>query len=122
MKSILPGLIQPSGLNVNYISHDVMVIEKYKNDPLVHNKISVSLFYAAMSAAKYSLIHASELSIPTLLLHGSEDLLTSPDGSREFAGKTDMVELKVWEGGYHELHNEPFKEEVFKYILNWIRG
>jgi alpha-beta hydrolase superfamily lysophospholipase len=120
MKYIIPGLIQPTGLNVNHISHDMGVVEKYKKDPLVHDKISVSLFDSAMSAAKYSLIHASELNIPTLLLHGSEDLITSPDGSREFAGKTAMVELKVWKGGYHELHNETFKEEVFKFIIDWI--
>ncbi len=48
----MPGLIQPSGLNVNHISHDVTVVEKYKNDPLVHDKISVSLFDGAMTAAK----------------------------------------------------------------------
>jgi acylglycerol lipase len=28
--------------------------------------------------------------------------------------------LKIWEGGYHELHNEPFKNDVFKFIINWI--
>jgi alpha-beta hydrolase superfamily lysophospholipase len=120
MKYIAPGLTQPSGLDANHISHDVKAVEKYKMDPLVHDKISVSLFDAAMSAAKYSLIHASELNIPTLLLHGSEDLITSPDASREFAGKTAKVELKVWNGGYHELHNETFKEEVFKFIIDWI--
>ena len=60
MRFILPGLIQPSGLNVSYISHDPAVVEKYKNDPLVHGKISVSLFHGAMSAAKYSLDHASD--------------------------------------------------------------
>ena len=121
MKSLIPDYIQPSGLNVRHISHDDAVVEKYSNDPLVHDKISVSLFDAAMSSAKYSLAHASGLKIPTLLLHGSDDLITSPEGSREFAGKTSMVELKIWEGGYHELHNEPFKDEVFKYILGWIK-
>jgi alpha-beta hydrolase superfamily lysophospholipase len=120
MKYLVPGLIQPSGLNISHISRDETVVEKYKNDPLVHGKISVSLFYEAMSAARYSLLHASELKIRTLLMHGSNDLLCSPEGSREFAAKTDMAELKIWEGGYHELHNEPFKEEVFKYIINWI--
>ncbi len=117
---ILPGLVQPAGLIVNQISHDGNVVEKYKSDPLVHDKISVGLFYSAMNAAKYSLAHASELKIPTLLIHGSDDLICSPEASKEFAGKTDMVELKIWDGGYHELHNEPFKEEVFRYILNWI--
>jgi alpha-beta hydrolase superfamily lysophospholipase len=30
--------------------------------------------------------------------------------------------LKIWDGGYHELHNEPFKDEVFKYIIDWIKS
>ena len=121
MKNLIPGLIQPSGLNINHISHDETVVEKYSNDPLVHGKISVSLFASAMTAAKYSLAHASELKIPTLLMHGSDDMICSPEGSREFAEKTNMVELKIWNGGYHELHNEKFKEEVFKYIMDWIK-
>jgi len=120
MKHLIPGLVQPSGLIVSHISHDEVIVEKYKNDPLVHGKISVSLFTEAMSAGKHSLEHASELKTPTLILHGSKDMLTSPDASSEFAGKTNMVELKIWEGGYHELHNEPFKEEVFRYIMAWI--
>jgi alpha-beta hydrolase superfamily lysophospholipase len=121
VKHLMPGLIQPSGLNVNHISHDMNVVEKYKNDPLVHDKISVALFDGAMTSARYSLTHASELKVHTLILHGSDDMITSPEGSKEFAGKTNLVEFKIWDGGFHELHNEPFKEEVFKYILNWIR-
>ena len=120
MKAIYPGLIQPSGLNVNDLSHDVSVVEKYKNDPLVHDKISVGLFASAMSAASYSLENASSLKVKTLLMHGSDDHICSPDGSREFAAKTNKVELKIWEGGFHELHNEPFNDEVFTYIMGWI--
>ncbi|MCX6325822.1 MAG: lysophospholipase [Bacteroidia bacterium] len=120
MKNLLPGLILPSGLNANHLSQDETVVEKYKTDPLVHGKISIGLFHGIMAAAKYSLVHASELKIPTLILHGSNDLIISTEGSREFAERTAMVELKIWDGGYHELHNEPFKDEVFKYILNWI--
>lgn len=122
MKYIMPGLVQPSGLNVSHISHDPKVIEKYKNDPLVHDRISVSLFDGAVNAAKFSLSNAAELKVPTLLFHGSDDQITSPAGSREFAGKSDKVKLKIWEGGYHELHNETFKDDVFRYILDWINN
>jgi len=120
MKTLAPGLIQDSGLDTSFISHDKVEVEKYINDPLVHGKISVSLFSGAMAAAKNSLDNAGDLKIPTLLMHGTDDMITSPEGSREFAGKTDKVELKLWERGYHELHNEIFKDEVFKYIMNWI--
>jgi acylglycerol lipase len=120
MKNLLPGLVQSSGLNADFISHDKSAVEKYTSDPLVHGKISVGLFSGAMSAGEYSLTHASELKIPTLLMHGTDDMLTSPEASREFAANTDKVELKIWAGGYHELHNETFRDEVFKYIVNWI--
>jgi alpha-beta hydrolase superfamily lysophospholipase len=122
MKNLVPGLVQPTGLNVSHISHDKAVIENYKTDPLIHDMCSVSLYNEAMKAAKYSLEHASELKIPTLLIHGSDDQINSPDGSREFAEKSDNVTLKIWEGGYHELHNETFKDDVFRYILDWINN
>jgi acylglycerol lipase len=122
MKFILPGLTQPSGLVVEHISHDNEVVDMYKSDPLIHGLISVSLFNNAIRAGNNALKHASDLKVQALLLHGSEDKICSPEGSKEFASKSGMVELKIWEGGYHELHNEPFKEEVFKFILAWIDG
>ena len=122
MKGILPGLIQPSGLVVDHISHDPAVVEKYKSDPLVHDKISVSLFHSAMSAADYALSHAAELKVPLLLMHGSDDQICSPAGSRESASKTNLAEVKIWEGGYHELHNETFRDEVFSYLMKWLNS
>ncbi len=122
LRLILPGLTQPSGLVVDHISHDRKEVEKYAADPLIHDKISVSLFHSTISAADHSLTHAAELKVPLLLMHGSDDLICSPEGSREFASRAPGVELKIWEGGYHELHNETFKEEVFDYLIKWINS
>jgi alpha-beta hydrolase superfamily lysophospholipase len=122
MKSIVPGLTQKSGLKVEYISHDKDVVDKYKSDPLVHDLISVGLFNSAADAATHALNNAAELTVKTLLMHGSDDMITSPAASREFADKSKTVFFRTWEGGYHELHNEPFKQEVFDYIINWIEG
>jgi acylglycerol lipase len=120
MKHILPGLILSSGLVVNHLSHDKDVVDSFIADPLTHDKISVSLGYSSMAAARNSLAHAAELIVPLLLMHGGGDLICSPDGSREFASKTKMADLKIWDGGYHELHNEPFRKDVFDYLMNWI--
>jgi alpha-beta hydrolase superfamily lysophospholipase len=120
IKNIFPGLVQPSGLVVEHISHDIEVVNKYKSDPLNHDKISVSLFYGAMSSAANALQNASRLKTPLLLIHGSDDKICSPEGSREFASKTTLAEFRMWEKGYHELHNEVFRKEVFDFIMNWI--
>jgi alpha-beta hydrolase superfamily lysophospholipase len=120
MKNLMPGLVQNAGLNVSHLSHNVVVGDNYKSDPLVHYKISLSLFHSAMNAARNSLKRASDLKIPTLVMHGSDDLITSPESSREFVKKSGKAVLRIWEGGYHELHNESFKDEVFKFIIDWI--
>ena len=122
MNKLYPSLTQPSGLVVSHISHDQTVVDAYISDPLNHDKISAGLFHSADAAASYSLLHAEDLKIPLLLLHGSDDQISSPQGSRDFASKTKMAELKIWDGGYHELHNEPFKDEVFMCIMNWINS
>jgi alpha-beta hydrolase superfamily lysophospholipase len=121
LKHIMPGLVQSSGLEVSDLSHNGTISDAYEKDPLVHGRISVSLFVSTMNAGEHSLKHASELKVPTLLLHGSDDRICSPQASREFASKSPMVDLKIWDGGYHELHNEPFKDEVFRFIMSWLR-
>lgn len=122
MKHVFPSLVQSTGLNTADLSRDTDVIDNYKADPLTHGKISVSLFHSAMNAAANSLENAGSLTIPLLLMHGSADRICSPEGSREFSSKTSMVELKIWDDAYHELHNELIKEEVFTYIVNWIKS
>jgi acylglycerol lipase len=120
MKRLYPSLILPTGLIVSNLSHDQKVVDAYISDPLNHGKISIGLLYSAITAGEYSLLHAKDLKIPLLLMHGSDDQITSPQCTRDFASKTNLSELKIWEGGYHELHNETFKDDVFSYFVNWI--
>ena len=57
-------------------------------------------------------------------MHGKADRSTYASGSVEFAkraGETNRdVTLKLWEGMYHELHNEPERKEVFKVMIEWM--
>jgi alpha-beta hydrolase superfamily lysophospholipase len=105
---------------VEHISHDPEEVAKYKSDPLVHDNCSVSLFHSSMSSGKYVIKHSGELKVPTLILHGSDDKITSPEGSREFASGNKYTDIRIFEGGYHELHNELFRNDVFDFILKWI--
>ncbi|MFO7621083.1 MAG: alpha/beta hydrolase [Bacteroidales bacterium] len=120
MKFIMPGLVMPSGLIPSQLTHDKSLVEDYTNDPLVHFRISVALFYGTIRAAGQSLANSAELATPVLLLHGSDDPITSPEGSRKFAAKTELAELRIFEGGFHGLHYETFREEVFTVIIDWI--
>jgi alpha-beta hydrolase superfamily lysophospholipase len=120
MNRLFPSFTQSSGLIVNHISHDQQVVKDYLADPLNHNKISAGLFHSASTAGNYSLQHAGELRIPILIMHGADDLITSPKATGDFASRTKLAELKIWDGGYHELHNEVFRDEVISFTEGWI--
>ena len=65
--------------------------------------------------------HSSEFRLPLLLMHGSVDRITSPDASREFArAGGSHITLQIWDGCYHEIHNEADQEEAFKLMVIWM--
>ncbi len=123
MARIAPGFTQPSGLDVTGLSRDVCVVQAYTSDPLVHNKISAGSFVAFHAAGYWALEHAPEWRLPTLLLHGGADRLTSPQASREFAERAGaIVNLHILEGLYHEIHNEPEQEQVLAVMLDGLKA
>jgi len=123
VKGILPALGQPTNLDASSISRDKAVVETYMKDPLVHGRITPSLFVEIDEAAKWALDNAAELTLPLLIFHGTEDKLTSHDASKEFAAKAKGdVTWKSWEGLYHECHNEPEQQQVFQLMIDWINA
>jgi alpha-beta hydrolase superfamily lysophospholipase len=121
MNGIAPGFIQHSKLKTQGLSHDQVVVAAYDNDPLVHDKISARLFMAIYESGLWALDHAAEFPLPLLLMHGAADPITSAKASQEFAQRAgNKVTLKVWDGMYHEIHNELGKAEVFKTMLTWL--
>ena len=120
--AIFPGFTQDGSLDLAALSRDPAVGEAYANDPLIKNKISASLFLSILNGGQEVLQQARMLRIPLLLLHGSEDRLSDVSASQEFfsaAGVEDKT-LKIYEGFYHELHNEPEMAEVLETMNSWI--
>lgn len=122
--SLLPSMIIPTGLDPATISRDPEVVHRYINDPLVHGKTSLGLGKATVEAVDLCFERAGEFNLPLLIMHGKKDTLVYPSGSEDLArlaGKTNKdVTLKLWEGLYHEIHNEPEKEDVFKVMIEWL--
>ncbi|MCB0106262.1 MAG: lysophospholipase [Caldilineaceae bacterium] len=105
------------------ISRDPVVLEENKNDALVHHGgIPVSTGLAMARAVDYVQQHMGEFSLPLLLLHGTADRMVTPEGSKQLyaqAATTDK-QLKLYEGLYHELLNEPEKAEILEDIVAWL--
>lgn len=121
INKIYPTYTQNNGLNPNHISSVSIEVEKYKNDPLVHNKITSNTGLEMIKAAKFLNDFHGELPIPTLLMHGGDDKIIATAGSHSFSERVKGdVTFKEWKGLYHEIHNESNNEEVFEFTLRWI--
>lgn len=121
MKGIIPGFTQPNGLAVEQISRDQAVVEKYKADPYVHDRLTAITGMSMLESAAILNKYEGSFPVPLLLMHGGEDGITSPQASEDFAGRiTGDVTFKKWDGLYHEIHNEPEQEAVFATIVGWI--
>jgi len=121
MRSLWPTLALSNEIDRQALSRDPEVVRAYNDDPLVHDRLSTRLGMDMLQSGLWSLEHAAEFALPLLLMHGSADRLTSAQASREFAAQAgDGCTLRIWDGFYHEIHNEPEQGQVFAYLLEWL--
>lgn len=122
LNGIWPALTLSNDLDPMELSHDPLVGKSYLEDPLVHGKISVGVFNSAISQGTWALKNAGSLKFPTLIMHGTEDRLTSHKASERFAIEAgSLATLKIWEGLRHEIHNENIRDEVLGFMCEWIK-
>ena len=114
------GMMQ---LDANDISRDPEVVKVYQNDPLVFNgKTPVRLMAEMLKAMIRVDQDMEKISLPILILQGTEDVLALPVGAKKLhqqAGSTDKT-LMLYEGLYHEVFNEPEHEQVLGDVAAWL--
>ena len=120
LQKIAPAFTMGNELDVNALSRDKNEVQKYINDPLVHDKISPNYSLTFMETGIWAINNADKLSVPTLIIHGTGDRLTSHEASEAFALNNNKVNLKLIQGGYHELHNDLCKQELIEASISWI--
>jgi len=119
LSGILPALSQSNELDPNWLSRDKLIVKRYVNDPLVHNKITLSAANILFQRAEILNNYSKQISDKVLIIHGLYDKITDPAASQAFAGRTG-IDFYGADGLFHELHNEPEQIEIFNYICNWL--
>ncbi len=120
MNRLWPAFTLPNGLELAAISRDPAVVAAYQADPLVHDRLSARLGVSLLETGEWAIANAGQFPLPLLLMHGTADRLTSHEASQAFASKAPTCTLKLWDGLYHETHNEPEKQEVIGFVVDWL--
>ena len=116
------GLVR---LEADGVSRDPAVVRAYRSDPLVFTgKITARLGTELLQAMDRVLAEAPKIRTPLLILQGAADKLVDPQGAQvlfDRVGSTDKA-IKVYEGLYHEVFNEPEHDRVLGDVEKWLAG
>ena len=125
MIRLLSALVPTLGvlqLDASGVSRDPAEVEKYVSDPLVHHGKMTARKVAELFRGMHRIqAEAKRITLPLLILHGGEDAMTTPEGSRflhDAVGSKDKT-LTIYPGLYHEIFNEPEREEIFRDLAAW---
>ena len=92
-------------------------------DTLIGNEKQPTDTLAAMVRADELLEKSfASMTLPVLILHGTDDKATKPSGSQQFFDTVGSIDktLKLYEGGYHDLLNDTDREQVMADVSAWI--
>ncbi len=124
LSSVAPNLTMPAGVDVSLLSHDPVVCDAYKTDPLVHGLVSVSMGMGLLAAGEEAVRNADRIRVPLFMGHGENDGIASPHGTVDFFRRAGSVDkrLRLYKGLYHEIMNETprLRQEVLEDYREWI--
>jgi alpha-beta hydrolase superfamily lysophospholipase len=108
------------------VSRDPAVVRAYEQDPLVfHGSVPSRTAVELLSAMDSVAARASQLRLRVLAQHGTADRLVPLGGVQpvyQRLGEQRLRSLRIYEGLYHEIYNEPERERVLADLLSWLEA
>jgi len=124
LSMIIPkaGLIQ---LDAKGVCRDPTVVDAYVNDPLVcTGKATARLGAELLKTMQRVTKQATKIKLPIMIVQGSDDKLVDPSGAQllyDLVSSRDKT-IKLYNGFYHEVFNEPEHEQVLNDVKKWIEA
>ncbi|ANE45029.1 phospholipase [Paenibacillus swuensis] len=121
---VFPSFSASTGIREEQLTRDASIASQFKKDPLKVGKVSLRWYWEFTQAIAAAHRHSASFpEIPLLVMQGGSDLVVDKHAVKRWY---DMVatkdkEYKEWDGLYHEIFNEPERDEVFNYAAAFIQ-
>ena len=106
-------------LDLKKLSHNYLIYKNYIKDPLCSLKVNSRLLLKVLEAGLEALGQASPVKCKVYGAIGSGDALVAVDSTVNFFKKLNREDhLKIYKGGFHELHNEipEYRDRYLDYL------
>lgn len=116
------GIIQ---LDAEGICRDPVVVDAYVNDPLVYTgKITARLSAEMLKTIQHVTGSAIRIRLPIMIVQGGTDKLVDPSGAQLLYDSVSSEDktIKIYDGLYHEVFNEPEHGQVLDDVKAWLES
>ncbi|RDI44351.1 alpha/beta hydrolase [Falsibacillus pallidus] len=123
LNALMPTVKFPSGLTIDMATRNEEVREIDVNDTLYVTKVSVRWYRELVHAMKLAFANMSKIpDLPLLVMQAGDDKIVNKTVVKDWFNQVPMSEkhFKEWTKCYHEIYNEPEREEVFAYSKSFI--
>jgi acylglycerol lipase len=123
--SKLPSVPIGQVLNLRKLSHDSRVYENYVKDEFTLLKVHTKLYLEIIKKSREVFSRPLRVKCELYCAIGTEDVLVNPKMVINYFSQIEKnAQLKIFEGGYHELHNEieKYKKPYFNFLRKSLTG
>ncbi len=118
---LLPWWTIRAPVDTDRLTHNQAIVQAIRDDPLMHNRLSLYLGTQLLAQGRHALDNADRLDVPTLVLHGQDDPITSYRASESFAVRAGKIATFVsFPGMLHEIFHESDREQVLSVLQDWL--
>ena len=113
------------GISSQDLTRNDEIIDETDNDGLMLKKVTYRWYNLIVEKMKETMDHIKDIKpLPALIMYGTEDKILETDAIIELKDKLASNELyfKAWNGLYHEIHNEPERDQVMRYVLTFLNN
>ena len=124
LANIFPKLTLWNEIEAEWICSTNEVVEAYKNDPLVHDRVSAKFFTSFLDEYDYISNKVTRINTPTLMLIPGSDIIVNHEVSKKLFKSFSSSDKKLVEyaESYHELLNEDkVRMLAYQEIENWVQ-
>ena len=120
---VFPSFRINSGLTVEMATRNLDVRDADVNDTLYVTKVSVRWYRELTTAMKLAFLNLEKThDVPILVMQGGDDKIVNKKAVKDWFNHAPFSEkrFKEWPKLYHEIFNEPEREEVFEYTKDFV--
>lgn len=122
---LFPLITTNNRLNPHDFSRNKDAVQRYIDDPLIHDRISGSLSKTLFANMNIVFHKVNSFKAPLLILAGTGDKVAPIQGAKQFMQLVPSIDkkLKEFDGAYHEIFEDPEWAESFHItIVEWIKN